>query len=88
MVYNSARVPENEAKLKTMLSRFRLYEFDLSSAAEFGRVRTEQRRSGRPIPPVDAQIAAISRTNGLTLLTADAHFSAVARLKTENCLGP
>lgn len=88
MAYNSARVAENEAKLTTMLSRFRLYEFDLAAAAEFGRIRTEQRRAGRPIPPIDAQIAAVARLHGLTVLSADAHFTAVAGLRVENWLTP
>lgn len=88
MVYNSGRVAENEAKLRTMLATFPVYDFDLAAADEFGRIRTEQRRSGRKAPPIDVQIAAIGRLHGLTVLTADAHFASVAGLTTENWLTP
>src|SRR5438552_1426038 len=49
----------------------------------------ELRRAGRPIPDVDAQIAAIARSNGLTLLSADVHFGFVSGLVVEDwSIGP
>jgi predicted nucleic acid-binding protein len=55
-------------------------------AIEFGRVRTELRRAGRPIPMFDILIAAIAGSNGLVLVTADGHFALVPGLATENWL--
>jgi predicted nucleic acid-binding protein len=46
----------------------------------------EQKTKGRPIPPIDAQIAAVARLRNLTVLTADHHFQYVDRLTIENWL--
>jgi tRNA(fMet)-specific endonuclease VapC len=86
MVHNSAKVAANEASLRRFLTRFREYSFDNAAAEDFGKIKTALRRAGRPIPSVDAQIAAVARTNGLTVLTGDAHFAAVPNLKFENWL--
>ena len=40
-----------------------------------------------PIPGTDAQIAAVTRLHGLTVLTADRYFGFVDRLATANWLG-
>lgn len=88
MVFNSARVVANEAELNVFVRAYRLWDLNPAAATEFGRIKAELRKAGRPIPDVDAQIAAIARSNGLVLLTADAHFQFVASLKTENWLAP
>lgn len=86
MVYNSARIAQNTKNLEMVLADFTTWDFDHASAREFGRIKAELRRSGRTIPDVDVQIAAIARHHALTLLTADAHFSAVTGLVAENWL--
>jgi len=47
----------------------RLQSFDERAAHEYAYIASERRRSGRPIPFADAQIAAIARANGATLAT-------------------
>ena len=86
MVYNSTRVAENQARLHHFLDAFVHLDFDAHAAVEFGRIKAEARRSGRGIADIDAQIAAIARANGLTLLTDDADFSSVAGLTLDNWL--
>jgi predicted nucleic acid-binding protein len=61
-----------------------VHEYRAAAAEEFGRVRVDLRRAGRPIPQIDAQIAAIARLDRLTVLTTDSHFTAVPQLHTEN----
>jgi tRNA(fMet)-specific endonuclease VapC len=87
MVFNSSRAESNRAKLLALLRQFKVREFDDRAAEEFGAIRAELRRSGRNIPPIDVQIAAIARRQGFTLLTADAHFRQVPDLTVENWLG-
>lgn len=84
MVLNSSRVAENRARLESLLTRLLVHEYGAAAAEEFGRVRVDLRRAGRPIPQIDAQIAAIARLNGLTVLTTDSHFTTVPQLRTEN----
>ena len=86
MVLNSARVDANTVVLERVLADLQILNFDGDAAREFGRVKSELRRLGRPMPDVDSQIAAIARLHGLTLLTADAHFWHVPGLRTENWL--
>jgi tRNA(fMet)-specific endonuclease VapC len=88
MVFNSGRIARNTGELEGVLSAFEPWDFDERAATDFGRIKSELRRVGRPIPDVDVQIAAIARVNGLILLTADAHFEAVRGLSRENWLTP
>ena len=86
MVFNSTRVEDNERDLHRFIETFDQHEYDATAAIEFGRIKSELRRIGRPIPDVDVQIAAIARFRGLTLLTSDVHFAFVEGLKFENWL--
>ncbi|HEY7120326.1 MAG TPA: type II toxin-antitoxin system VapC family toxin [Tepidisphaeraceae bacterium] len=83
-VYDSAKSAENERTLREFLARFTLIEFDAAAANEFGRIKMELRKIGRPISDTDAQIASIGKTRGLTVLTAEHHFACVSGLKREN----
>lgn len=47
----------------------RILPFDQDAAAIWGEILGEADRIGRPRPAVDAQIAAIARRHGLTLVT-------------------
>src|SRR5437879_3674392 len=71
MVFNSSRVTENEARLHEFLLDFDHRPYDAAAAIEFGRIKTELRTLGPPIPNIDVQIAAIARARDLTILTAD-----------------
>lgn len=86
MIFNSIRVQSNERDLRRFLRNFSCLEFDGVTAEEFGRIKAELRRIGRPIPDIDIQIAAIARINNLVLLSADKHFSFVSGLTVENWL--
>lgn len=86
MVHNSGRMPENRRKLLNVLAAYPVVEFDAAAAEEFGRIKSEQRRSGKAIPPIDAQIAAIARVHSLVVLTADKHFGFIDGIKVENWL--
>jgi tRNA(fMet)-specific endonuclease VapC len=85
-VYASTRLASNMTRLRGLIGALHVWPFDAAIAEEFGRVRAEQKASGRPIPPPDAQIAATARVHGLILLTADRHFQFVAGLTVENWL--
>jgi tRNA(fMet)-specific endonuclease VapC len=88
MVFNSARVAKNSGDLELILRDFTQVEYDLAAAVEFGRIKSELRRSGRPIPDVDVQIAAIAKVGTWVLLTADSHFANVTGVTYENWLVP
>jgi len=85
-VYASQRKKENLARLKAFLDSVILWEYDRPTAEEFGRIQAEQKVKGRPIPPSDAQIAAVARLHNLTILSNDRHFAFVSELAVENWL--
>ncbi len=86
MVYNSQQIAQNRLRLRGFIASVGELEFDSAAAEEFGIIRAELRRIGRPIPAIDIQIAAIARQNELTVLSADRHFLSVPGLTVENWL--
>jgi len=84
--YASQRRDENLQALRAFVTDVVLWPFDEAAAEEFGRIQAEQKIKGRPIPPLDAQIAAVARLHNLTLLTGDHHFQFVEHLAVENWL--
>ncbi|HUO83831.1 MAG TPA: type II toxin-antitoxin system VapC family toxin [Thermoanaerobaculia bacterium] len=65
----SGRAADNHHQLDTLLQDLAALEFDLRSAAEYGRVRNELERAGALIGPNDMLIAAQARAHDLILLT-------------------
>jgi len=84
--YASQRRAENLQALRAFLDDIILWPFDSLVAEEFGRIMAEQKAKGRPIPPLDVQIAAVARRYHLVLLTADRHFAFVTGVVIENWL--
>lgn len=85
-VHASQRRAQNLQRLRRLLATVQIYPFQETDAEEFGRIQAEQKAKGRPIPPLDAQIAAVARQRSLTVLTADKHFRYIDNLRVENWL--
>lgn len=85
-VYASQQREQNLRRLQRLLASLVIYPFDETAAQEFGRIQAEQKAKGRPIPPLDAQIAAVARDKRLIVLTADRHFDFIANIVAENWL--
>lgn len=83
-VYASRHHLRNLQRLTQLLNALQIYPFDRAAADEFGRIQAEQKAKGRPIPPLDAQIAAVARRHGMTVLTADRHFDMIDGAIVEN----
>lgn len=86
-VHASQQRARNLRRLKLLLATVHTYPFQETDAEEFGRIQAEQKAKGRPIPPLDSQIAAVARQRGLTILTDDRHFGYIDNLQVENWLG-
>jgi len=82
--YASQQSQHNLDRLQALAGALIIWPFDELAAETFGRIQAEQKAAGRPIPPLDAQIAAVARVHGLTILTADHHFHFVVGLSIEN----
>ena len=80
---NSRAVDANLAKLSDLARQCRFVPVDEPIVAEYGRVKTELKKQGRPIPENDIWIAAVARQHLLTIATRDKHFQAVDDVANE-----
>jgi tRNA(fMet)-specific endonuclease VapC len=82
--FSSSR-DKNLQRLRRALSRLTIWPFDEKAAAEFGRIRAELRRRGRPMQVIDIMIAATALSLGnSTVISSDSDLKAVPGLTVEN----
>lgn len=82
---NKSGSRKNELALNEFLAAFELLAFDKKVAKVYGRVREKLESIGKPIGPLDTQIAAHALTLNLTLVTNNVNeFKRVEGLKLEN----
>jgi tRNA(fMet)-specific endonuclease VapC len=79
----SARVLSNVSRVEELAAKFVVLNCDVSTARHYGKIRELLRAKGRPIPENDIWIAAHAEQYDLTLVTRDAHFSAVEGIRIE-----
>lgn len=73
---------------RSLLPRVRVLAFDDTAARIAGRIRAEREQIGRPVAPLDLQIAATAKANGCILVTGNVrHFRDIPGLEVENWVG-
>lgn len=82
-VFHSTRREQNLSRVDQFADQAGVLDCDADTAKEYGKLKSELSRKGRPIPENDVWIAALARQHGLVLLTRDAHFEQVERLKLD-----
>lgn len=82
-IRHSRRNREYETWLGRYLPAFRILEVTAETSVEYALLRSELRHLGKPIPANDVWIAALCRQHDLPLLSRDAHFDHVKRLRRE-----
>jgi tRNA(fMet)-specific endonuclease VapC len=78
--YASTRVRDNLLRIASFAGLCQLVGVDQDTAQFYGRLRTELRFSGKPIPMNDVWIASLCRQHQASLLSKDRHFRAVESL--------
>src|SRR5580765_712243 len=82
--FSSSR-EKNLNKLMRAKAGLTNWPFDERAAAEFGRIRAELRRAGRPMQVIDMMIAAIALSLGnSTVVFTDSDLRAISGLKVED----
>lgn len=81
--FRSGRVEANLARLEQFATGRVVLPCDRVTARHYGALKQDLRTQGRPIPENDLWIAAIARQCGLTLVSRDTHFTAIAGLNVE-----
>ncbi len=79
----SQRFEHNLERIRTITSLCTVLGCAWGTAHEYGRLKNEQRKKGRPIPENDLWIAATARQYDLILVTRDGHFDEIDGLSTE-----
>jgi len=70
-----------------LLPNVSVLPYDVAVARQFGAIRAELERQGRPLEDADLQIAATAVYHGLTLVTGNiAHFARVSGLQLSRVL--
>jgi tRNA(fMet)-specific endonuclease VapC len=81
----SATRDKNLKRLQRALAGLTIWPFEEKAAAEFGRLRAELRRLGRPMQVIDIMIAAVALSlRNCTVVSADSDLAAVPGLTVEN----
>lgn len=81
--YKSSRPVENIKKLEIFFATAPVLHCDVTTAREYGIIKSELKKRGTPIPENDIWIASIARQYGLILVTEDNHFRHVRMIKKE-----
>ena len=72
------------ALLEAFLQRIVILPWDSAAAQQYGRLRADLERHGRPIGNMDMMIAAHALALGATLVTSDRAFSRIKKLTIED----
>jgi len=81
--YNSQAVQKNLARLDDLAQLRSVVSCDERTADEYGKIKSELRAKGRPIPDNDIWIAALVRQHKLAIATRDNHFRHVDGVAVE-----
>jgi len=79
----SGRPESNARRVDDFATTCTVIGVDAGTARQYGRVKGELRRKGRPIPENDLWIAAMALQHGLQLASRDGHFDYVEDLQIE-----
>ncbi len=84
-VENSQRIESNRIALLKFLSIFNILNFDDADAIDYGRLKTDLRKQGRIIGPIDMLLAAQALNKELIFVTNNVkEFERVKGLKIED----
>jgi tRNA(fMet)-specific endonuclease VapC len=76
-VHKSARIEENRRRLLRFLELLSVIPVDIEVSEQYGQVKTQLRKIGKPIPENDMWIAATALRHHLPLVANDRHFQNV-----------
>ncbi len=85
--YRSAKVPENMARIDSMVQQIIVLQLTVVAAKIFGQLKADFRAQGQPLPDLDLLIASTALAENRCLVTNNnRHYSRVPSLTLENWL--
>jgi tRNA(fMet)-specific endonuclease VapC len=79
-IFSSGQESKNLKKLKDFLTIATILEIDEQTAEYYGKIMSELRKRGKPIPTNDVWIAAMALQYEFTLIARDKHFKEIKNL--------
>ena len=80
----STKKEENLKKIDALAQVSLIIECDLETARLYGKMKSQLKAKGAPIPENDIWIGALAQQHGLTLVTRDKHFNNIETLQIES----
>jgi tRNA(fMet)-specific endonuclease VapC len=81
--HNSSKVDQYLSAISSVKDTYQALSMDEQTAFIYGRIKSDLKKKGRPIPENDIWIAAIAVQHNLVLISRDQHFSEIATLSWE-----
>ena len=82
--HESGQVAANIERIDQFVAENEVLPISARVSIQYGRVKDELHRKGRPIPENDIWIAATALHHDLTVVTRDAHFAEIEELRVES----
>ena len=83
--YNSSKLIENLKLINEFLSEINIINFDSKSAEQFGKIKSELKKTGNLINDSDILIAATALSNNMILISNnEKHFQRIENIRLEN----
>lgn len=80
----SSKKDENRKKIDGLAQASLILECDLDTARLYGKIKSQLKVKGSPIPENDIWIASLAQQHHLTLVTRDKHFISIGALLIDN----
>jgi tRNA(fMet)-specific endonuclease VapC len=80
-VQKAKKAAKNTKQLKDFMTGVQVINLDERTAILYGKIKTELRKLGKPIPDNDIWIAALAMQHNAVLITNDAHFKSIEALE-------
>ena len=78
---NAKQFEKHTKQLQDFITNVQIIPIDSDTSKYYGKIKSQLRKSGKPIPDKDIWIASLSMQHNYTLITNDAHFTNVSLLK-------
>ncbi len=80
---NSNKPEIHKNQTEAFIKECNVLMIDEGTALVYGRIKTELKKAGTPIPENDIWIGALAEQHGLTLVTSDSHFEKIETLELQ-----
>jgi len=82
--YKSSKQKQNIERLNELVKALPVLPCDTDVALEYGVIKAQLLKKGKPIPENDIWIAAIAKKHNLTMVTRDGHYEYIDELEIEH----